>query len=154
MNRFLVGRCLLTLNAVGIAVGGFIADMNGTHIYNPHWPPHAKFHDGETMAFGVFLSLTSLFFLWRKSGDRQTNVLAAALTGGVLYLAQASAFAFPGVAWTDPEFIKPGASLTEFPPQLIIDIGMSLVVIFAAWLAGAQPRDAGALAQSAGDPHP
>ena len=135
MNELLVGRCLLTVNAVGIATGGFIADMNATHMYNPRWPPHAKFHDAETMAFGVFLSLASLFFIWRRSGDRQTNALAAALIGGILYLAQATAFAFPGVAWTDPEFLKPGQSLTEFPPQLYIDIGGSVFVIFAAWLA-------------------
>ena len=138
MSRLLVGRCLLTLNAVGIAIGGFLADMNATHMYDPHWPPHAKFHDGETMAFGVFLSLASLFFTWRRPGDRQTNVLAAALIGGILYGAQAAAFAFPGVTWTDPEFLKPGQSLTEFPPQLYIDIGGSLLVMFAAWLARPQ----------------
>ena len=135
MNKLLVGRCLFTINAVGVAVGGFLADMNATHIYNPRWPPHAKFHDGQTMAFGVLLSLASLFFAWRRSGDRQTNVLATALIGGVLYWAQAAANVFPGVAWTDPEFLKPGQSLTEFPPQLYIDIGMSVIVTIATWLA-------------------
>lgn len=118
MNKLLVGRCLFTFNAVGIAAGGFRADMNATHIYNPRWPPHAKFHDGQTMAFGVLLSLASLFFAWRRSGDRQTNVLAAALIGGILYWAQAAANVFPGVAWTDPEFLKPGESLTEFSATL------------------------------------
>lgn len=90
MNKRLVGRCLLTLNAVGVAVGGFLADMNATDIYNPRWPPHARFHDGQTMAFGVLLSLASLFFTWRRPGDRKTNVLAATLIGGILYWAQAS----------------------------------------------------------------
>ena len=142
MNKLLVGRCLFTFNAVGIAAGGFLADMNATHIYNPRWPPHAKFHDGQTMAFGVVLSLASLFFTWRRSGDGQTNVLAAALIGGMLYWAQAAANAFPGVAWTDPEFLKPGESLTEFAPQLYIDIGMSVVVIFAAWLAWPRTAEA------------
>ena len=94
------------------------------------------------MAFGVLLSLASLLFVWRRSGDRQTNVLAAALIGGMLYWAQAAAFAFPGVAWTDPEFLKPGESLTEFAPQLYIDIGMSVVVIFAAWLAWPRTAEA------------
>ena len=142
MNKLLVGRCLFTINAVGIAVGGFLADMNATHIYNPRWPPHAKFHDGQTMAFGVLLSLASLFFAWRRSGDRQTNVLATALIGGVLYWAQAAANVFPGVAWTDPEFLKPGQSLTEFPPQLYIDIGMSVIVTIATWLAWPRAAEA------------
>ena len=135
MYKPLIGRCLFTINAVGLAAGGFVADMNATHMYNPRWSPHAKFHDGETIAFGVLLSFASLFFTWRRGGDRRTNVLAAAISGGVLYWAQAAANAFPGVAWTDPEFLKTGESLTEFAPQLYIDIGMSLVVIFTAWLA-------------------
>lgn len=143
MTRLFVGRCLLTVNAVGIAVGGFLADMNATHIYNPRWPPHAKFHDGQTMAFGVFLSLSSLFFLWRRSGDRRTNLLAAAIIGGVLYWAEAAANLFPGVAWTDPAFLKPSQSLTEFPPQLYIDIGMSAVVLLATWFAWPQTGHAG-----------
>ena len=134
-RRFGAGKILISLVAAETAVGPYLADWNETHIYNPTWPPHAKFHDGQTMAFGILLSLASLFFAWRRSGDRQTNVLAAALIGGMLYWAQAAAFAFPGVAWTDPEFLKPGESLTEFAPQLYIDIGMSVVVIFAAWLA-------------------
>jgi hypothetical protein len=142
MNRLTVGRCLFTINAVGLAVGGFLADMNATHIYNRRWPPHAKFHDGQTMAFGVFLSLASLFFAWRRSSDRQTNVLATAIIGGVLYWAQAAANTFPGVAWTDPEFLEPGQSLTRFPPQLYIDIGMTMVVIFAAWLAWPRTAEA------------
>ncbi len=107
MNRLMVGRCLFTINAVGLAVGGFLADMNATHIYNPRWPPHAKFHDGQPMVFGILLSLASLFFVWRRTGAGQANMLAAALVGGVLYWAQAAVNAFAGVAWTAPEFLKP-----------------------------------------------
>ena len=40
------GRTILTLVAIVTAVGGYIADWNHTHVYNPRWPPHAKFHNG------------------------------------------------------------------------------------------------------------
>lgn len=85
MTRHAVGRWLFTLNGVVVGTGGFLADMNARHLYNPRWPPHAKFHDGQTMAMGVLLALASLFFAWRGSGDRKTNVLATALFGGMLY---------------------------------------------------------------------
>ncbi|USQ95323.1 DUF6640 family protein [Caulobacter sp. RL271] len=135
MNRPLVARCLFTINAVGIAVGGFVADWNGSHIFNPRWPPHAKFHDGQTLAFGVLLAAATLFFAWRRSGDRRTNILAATITGGVLYWAQAGAFFAPGVAWTDPEFLKAGQSLDDFPPQIYFEVLGTLVVGLASWLA-------------------
>jgi hypothetical protein len=141
MNKPLVARCLFTINAAGIAVGGFVADWNASHIFNPRWPPHAKFHDGQTLAFGVFLAAATLFFAWRRSGDRRTNILAAAITGGVLYWAQAGAFAVPGIAWTDPEFLKPGQSLGDFPPQVYFEILGSLMIGLASWLAWPSKTD-------------
>jgi hypothetical protein len=44
MNKLMASRALFTVNAIGVAVGGFIADWTPTHIFNPNWPPHAKFH--------------------------------------------------------------------------------------------------------------
>jgi hypothetical protein len=38
----MLGKILLTLDAIGLLLGAPIADMSHTHIYNPRWPPHAK----------------------------------------------------------------------------------------------------------------
>lgn len=135
MNKLFLARCLFTLNAAGIAIGGFAADWNNSHIFNPHWPPHAKFHDGQTLAFGVLLGLASLYFAWRPAGDRRTNVLAAAITGGVTLWAQACAYLVPGTAWTDPEFLKAGQSLEDFGPQIYFEMAVTFIVLLAAWLA-------------------
>ncbi len=135
MNKSTIGRWLFSLNAVLVGGGGFLADLNGTHIYNPRWPPHAKFHDGQTMAVGLLLALASLFFAWRRVGDRPTNVLATTIFAGLLYVSQAAANLFPGVAWTDPEFLKPGQSLTQVAPQLYADLVMTALVLLAGWLS-------------------
>ncbi|KAK4972597.1 hypothetical protein LTR28_012123 [Elasticomyces elasticus] len=52
-----VGRWLLTVSAVFTGIAPIVVDWNETHVYNPLWPPHAKFHNGQTMSMGVFLSL-------------------------------------------------------------------------------------------------
>ncbi len=43
-----------------------LADWNATHIYNPLWPPHAKFHNAQTMTIAVLLGVSGLVFLWRR----------------------------------------------------------------------------------------
>jgi hypothetical protein len=135
MLKLTAGRWLFSLGALATAGGGFLADFNRSHIYNPHWPPHARFHDGQTMAIGVLLALASLYFAWRRAGDRQTNILAAGLLAGILYWSQAAANLFPGVAWTDPDLLQPGQRLTQFPPQLYLDLTMTVLVLLATWLS-------------------
>lgn len=34
---------------------GYLADWNRTHLFNPAWPPHAKFHDAWTVPMGTAL---------------------------------------------------------------------------------------------------
>ncbi len=63
------------------------------------------------MAVGVLLGLAALFFTWRRKGDVRTNLIAAALFDAFYWISQAMAFLFPGVAWTDPDLLKPGQSL-------------------------------------------
>jgi len=38
----MLGKLLLTVDAVALLLGAPIADYNHTHIFNPRWPPHAK----------------------------------------------------------------------------------------------------------------
>ena len=42
MKRKGAGRWILSSAATLTAVGGFLADWNRTHLFNPNWPPHAK----------------------------------------------------------------------------------------------------------------
>ena len=82
MSRITVGRLLFTFIALFTILSPYAADWNVMHIYNPRWPPHAKFHNGQTMAIWVIIQLATLFFTWRNSKDRTGNVLAAAIFGG------------------------------------------------------------------------
>jgi len=38
----MLGKLLLTLDAIALLLGAPLADLNHTRIYNPRWTPHAK----------------------------------------------------------------------------------------------------------------
>ncbi len=101
MQATLVGKALISATAVAQMVGPFVFDFNETHIYNPSWPPHAKFHNAQTMSSGVALSLATLVNLWRP-GSGRVGLDAAALSASVYWVSQLSAFFYPGTASVDP----------------------------------------------------
>lgn len=101
MQTTTLGKALISATAVAQMVGPFVFDFNETHIYNPSWPPHAKFHNAQTMSSGVALSLATLVNLWRP-GSGRVGLDAAALSASVYWVSQLSAFFYPGTASVDP----------------------------------------------------
>jgi len=58
-----LGPILLSITPLQMAFGAFYNDFNETHVYHPNWPPHARFHNGQTMSISVVLSLTAMWFV-------------------------------------------------------------------------------------------
>lgn len=79
MKGWRIGAWVVTLVALFTIISPFLADWNVTHIYNPRWPPHAKFHNAQTMSFAVLLGALALYYLWgrRRGGDERSNVAVA-----------------------------------------------------------------------------
>lgn len=132
MKNIKIGAWLITIVAIITGVGAYLADWNETHIYNPYWPPHAKFHNGQTMAFAALFGIISLYFLWfRKEGDKLSNMKVAVIFAGIYWIAQAAAFLFPGVAATDPQFFVNGV-----PPTLLgLSYQMILQIVLLSCVA-------------------
>lgn len=101
MKAATVGKALITATAVGQMIGPYLFDFNETHIYNESWPPHAKFHNAQTMSSGVALSVATLVNLWRP-GSGRVGLDAAALSASVYWVSQLSARFYPGTASVDP----------------------------------------------------
>ncbi|GAB3227256.1 DUF6640 family protein [Spirosoma arcticum] len=96
------GKLIISFVAVFTAVSPYLADWNQTHIYNPDWPPHAKFHNAQTMIFGAYLGLLSLWALWgRKDLADKESLNQGTLFAALYWLAQLPAILFPGTAFKD-----------------------------------------------------
>ena len=54
-------RILLSVTVL-TAAGGFLADWNRTHLFDPGWQPHARFHDAQTILLGSLLGASGLYF--------------------------------------------------------------------------------------------
>jgi hypothetical protein len=135
MKMPLSSRLIFAFLAIQLIVGSHLADFNRTHIFNPNWPPHAKFHDAQTLTFSWLLSICSVFFAWRKTNERLTSVLAASLFAAVYFIAQMGAILYPGTALFDPDTITPASMLLGIPGQVYVEIVTFALVGLAAWLA-------------------
>lgn len=118
MRSFSIGKLLISIVALMTAFGSYIFDWNETHIFNSKWPPHAKFHNAQTMALGTMLGLLGLYFLWFRKGNKQHTLQLAVLFSALYWLGQVAASVFPGTALADPDFSYPG----QPPAQLIVCI--------------------------------
>jgi hypothetical protein len=96
--RQVVGRVCIAVGTVAAPVGAFVFDFNESHVRNPAWPPHAKFHNAQTMSLAVALAGLTL---WQLRPSVRRVGLASAL-GSTYWLTQVSSLAFPGTALKDP----------------------------------------------------
>ena len=120
MKNIYSGRVLITLVALWAAFGSYIFDWNSTHIFNPRWPPHAKFHNAQSMLLGTTIGMLSLWVLWSEEDVPNLRLRLAVILASLYWMTQAGAIMFPGTALVDPEFVHPG----QLPAQLIVDVVM------------------------------
>lgn len=103
MSRPTVGKAILTVTALYGGVGAHIADWGGTHLHNPAWPPHAKFHTAQTMSLGAGLGGLALALIWGGRGTwSRPRLLLAAIASSLYGASQLTALAYPGTALADP----------------------------------------------------
>jgi hypothetical protein len=134
-STLLPSRVLLSLLATATAAGGYLADWNETHVFNPRWPPHAKFHNGQTMSTGLGLGLLTAYYAWRPTNTGTLsgaldNLFTATLFSSLYWITQVSAIFYPGSDWCDEEFRHLGTPQKEGAPMLF---GLSWLAYGLAW---------------------
>ncbi|MCZ4516881.1 hypothetical protein O4220_00025 [Rhodococcus ruber] len=133
-TRRLLGKVLLTMGALVPAVGSFVADWSPTHVYNPSWPAHAKFHLGQTLALAAGSTVVSLYLTWRPGAD-VTRLRGALLAGAFFWLTQLPALLVPGAALTDPDTPIQPFDLGGLPVNQITVTGVVIVPLLLAGYA-------------------
>ena len=127
MRMTLSSRLLFTLVGVSLPIAAHAADMNESHIYNPEWPPHAKFHDGQTLSMSIVLGALTIFLAWKSSRYVPTMVAGTACAASLYFVTQSSAILYPGTAYSESE-VPP--TLLGIPAAHVIDgVYLSTVAI-------------------------
>jgi hypothetical protein len=98
------GRTILNIVAGTTLVGGFAADWNRTHLFNPNWPPHARFHDAMTISLSALLGAGGLYALNRSSTDPDRDTTLGAVLPAAFWASMGAAFAYPGAQGLEAEF--------------------------------------------------
>jgi hypothetical protein len=139
-----LGKLILSFVLVVGAIVSTAVDWNTTHLFNPSWPPHARFHDALFLMFLDGTTLVMLWLLWRLSTEPAVAVLASSL--------------FSVAVWTPFFYIEaliPGTSLLAspdvpvlrvagmaIPPNVLVAIVLLLLTLVGYWLARDVHRDA------------
>jgi uncharacterized protein DUF6640 len=137
VGRNKLGRLILSFVLVVGAIVSTAVDWNTTHLFNPTWPPHARFHDALFLMFLDGASLIMLWLLWRPSKEPGVAVTASTL--------------FSVAVWTPffyTEALIPGTSLlaspdvpvlrvagAAIPPNVLVAIVLLFFTLVGYWLA-------------------
>ena len=134
-----VAKWMITLVAV-YNFGGFLYDavLPNTarmHLRNTAWPPHAKFHNGQTMLLGMLLGSLALTILFGAHPLGRPTILVAAAVAGIYFIAMALAPLFPGTAWVDPEFVASVPKPLGLNPQQLVTYVLCAILVAAVTIA-------------------
>lgn len=119
-RRARAARLLLTFAAIGTLVGPVGADLNQSHVFNPEWPPHARFHSVASLAMTSGFSLIAMWLVWRRSHEPAISMMVAA--------------AVPILAWGSffIALVVPGAAVEDHSETLARLGGIPINVVVAA----------------------
>jgi hypothetical protein len=105
------------------------------HIHNPAWPPHAKFHNVQTMLMGVMFGTLTLVILFAVPLTL-TTFLIAVCTCGIYFWSMLLGEFFPAkTAWVDPEFAPGVRKVAGLPPQKFVACVLTGLLIVAVVIA-------------------
>ncbi|HEY4639824.1 MAG TPA: DUF6640 family protein [Thermoanaerobaculia bacterium] len=131
----------LNLLAVWTTVNGLAADWNYTHLFNPQWSPHAKYHDAVSIAASIVLGLIGLIYLWRD-GARSTAYLEFSMVAQcAFWLSLLLGFTFPGTAETAYEHPEIVPSIGPVRLNEIIIGSSGIIFTLIAWTFEKRRRD-------------
>ena len=136
MSTEKLGRIILTTVLIDTGLVSTVVDWNSSHLFNPAWPAHARFHDVAMLNLLNGVCLLALWLMWRRSPEPEIGVRVAALVpvifwGAFFY----TTFLVPGTSLraTPDEFVPSLAGVPLYPNVIIAGINVALSVL-GYWL--------------------
>ena len=111
MSRKKSAKVLLSVLVVVSTLVSIVVDWNASHVFNPDWHPHGRFHDVMLLTLLVSFVPLLLWLLWRNSSEPE---VAVKVTTAILVTFWGSFYInllIPGTT--------PAANLDELPPSLL-----------------------------------
>jgi hypothetical protein len=92
------GLVVLTLVQVATVLSVFGFQWNDTHVFDPEWHPHARFHIVQLMGFVTVVAVLSLWLLWRRSSEPLVGVTVATVAPLAFWAGEFYAQLVPGTS--------------------------------------------------------
>jgi len=135
----LLARLLLTLVTLGYAVAPLIADLNKTHVTNPKWTPHARFHVVWQISSYTGIGLIALALIWRPGPDAVVRLYLAALFAVALhagfFVALFTMRLYGGASYDDNGHLPIAAPVPLFSPKWDVNLtvlsGLTILLLAA-----------------------
>lgn len=112
-----------------------VMDLNATHMTNPLWPPHARFHWAVQYFSALMVSLLALFAIWSNYKDKgsRLSILFIGLSPLFFWGMFFPALLMPGTG-TWPDGVTPPQGFPEIlktvHPNLIMACVLSIVSVW------------------------
>ncbi len=135
----LAGPCLLTLANVITVAAPVAADWNDSHVFNPRWPAHARFHGVTSLAMATTLASFNIWSVWASGDDQPTARFFAAAVPVAYWAPFFVAPLVPGTAVGDPP--HPVSRLAGVPVNLL-GAAATTATAAAGWFLDRRPRPA------------
>tara|TARA_R110000824_G_scaffold42623_4_gene125329 strand:- start:777 stop:1220 length:444 start_codon:yes stop_codon:yes gene_type:complete len=130
-------RLGLWLMTIGTAIYTFIPPvvdiLTPTHIFNPDWVGHARFHTMWAIISASAVGLLALGLLWRGPKAGQIGVhISGAISSCVLgaFLLAAATIPLYGGALTDPNGVPP---IAEGVDANLVSFAAALLMVLTGW---------------------
>ena len=77
-------RILIALGVVIYAIVVPFLEINSSHVFNPLWPAHARFHEVWQLTTNICIGILVLWLAFGKNAIRTASALNIAVMGGAL----------------------------------------------------------------------
>lgn len=141
MQRYVLGKALLTFVLLGGAGLSFLLDWQANHLLNPLWHPHARYHAAILLFLFGGTAGVGTWLLWRPSREPQAAFTAATL----LSLAYWTPFFYVPILlpvasyWAGIPGHQPQLAGFNFYPNLVV-VGFFAALSILGWCLGPRLR--------------